>query len=265
MTWKPMRLCNHPHCGNKSHHSYCDEHRKEAQQRQDRQYDKTKRDNKYTEFYKSGEWRLLRKRFIHKNPLCAKCLDNGESTPADVVDHIEEIKDNFERRLDESNLMSLCHACHNEKTAIVRASRQCEYKPMNKKVTIVTGSAGSGKSTYVKKNIQAGDLILDIDDIWMALTGLDMYEKPAHLVDIVVAVRNEICRVLERKLMSESVRAWIITTAKNVDELKRMFNADVVTMNVSKEECIERIMNDDRRTKRLDKHIKLVNDWYEKE
>ena len=43
--------------------------------------------------------------------------------PVEIVDHITEIRDGGDR-LSESNAMSLCHKCHNAKTAAERAKRK---------------------------------------------------------------------------------------------------------------------------------------------
>ena len=67
-------------------------------------------------WYSKAVWRKARNAWIARNPLCALCLEEGRVTPADVVDHIEERKDNDARRLDHSNLQSLCHWHHNRKT-----------------------------------------------------------------------------------------------------------------------------------------------------
>lgn len=66
-------------------------------------------------FYNSKAWRTTRKRYINQNPLCEKCLANGLTVAAEVVDHITEINDGGEK-LSFDNLQSLCHSCHNAKT-----------------------------------------------------------------------------------------------------------------------------------------------------
>jgi 5-methylcytosine-specific restriction endonuclease McrA len=55
------------------------------------------------------DWHKLRNAFIREHPEC-RC-----GAPAQVVDHITSIKADPSRRLDPSNLESLCHACHNKK------------------------------------------------------------------------------------------------------------------------------------------------------
>jgi len=68
-----------------------------------------------TSFYRKAPWRKMRAYILSLNPLCVHCEKKGETTPADVVDHIVPIKKNG-AKLDESNLQGLCHKCHNRKT-----------------------------------------------------------------------------------------------------------------------------------------------------
>jgi|SRR5690606_9075941 len=65
-------------------------------------------------FYKSKAWQRCRESVLTRdNYLCQRCLRNGKLTPADVVHHIEHLQDNPGRAFDESNLESVCAACHN--------------------------------------------------------------------------------------------------------------------------------------------------------
>lgn len=56
--------------------------------------------------------------------LCQECLRNGITNTADVVDHIIELKDNWELRLEDSNLEPICHNCHNKKTQQEKLNRK---------------------------------------------------------------------------------------------------------------------------------------------
>ncbi|MFS1513428.1 HNH endonuclease [Chengkuizengella sp. SCS-71B] len=49
--------------------------------------------------------------------LCQHCLKQKKITRSDMVDHITPIKEDWSLRLDLINLQSLCHSCHNKKTA----------------------------------------------------------------------------------------------------------------------------------------------------
>lgn len=117
--------CPYPGCGVLVDYGkrYCPTHQAQADaQKQERAsvYDKTRTEAK---FYHSSRWQKLRNWFIKNNPLCVQCLREGRVTTATVVDHIEEIKDGG-ARYDINNLQSLCHACHNDKTAHERKKRK---------------------------------------------------------------------------------------------------------------------------------------------
>lgn len=69
-----------------------------------------------TAFYKSMAWRKCREYILSRDlGLCQDCLSSGVLTPADAVHHIEHLKENWERRLDPTNLVSLCSSCHNKR------------------------------------------------------------------------------------------------------------------------------------------------------
>lgn len=77
-----------------------------------RKYNK-QRDPKYSQFYNSKAWRTLSAKRLMDDGF--RCLWCGKI--ADEVDHIVEIKtpEGWERRLDYSNLRSLCHTCHDKR------------------------------------------------------------------------------------------------------------------------------------------------------
>jgi 5-methylcytosine-specific restriction endonuclease McrA len=58
------------------------------------------------------DWFRLRAKHIAAHPLCNVCGAKGEH-----VDHIMTIRDHPERRLDPTNLRTLCHSCHSRRTA----------------------------------------------------------------------------------------------------------------------------------------------------
>ena len=68
-------------------------------------------------FYHSKAWRMTRKFYIKDNPLCEMCKRKGETTAAQMVDHIKQISLGG-LMLHHSNLQSLCNSCHAKKSAI---------------------------------------------------------------------------------------------------------------------------------------------------
>jgi 5-methylcytosine-specific restriction endonuclease McrA len=59
------------------------------------------------------EWDVLSASYRRAKPFCEECKRRGYLVVCDVVDHMVPIEDDPERRLDEENLDSLCHPCHN--------------------------------------------------------------------------------------------------------------------------------------------------------
>ncbi|WP_057745739.1 HNH endonuclease [Liquorilactobacillus capillatus] len=126
---KPVKQCNHAGCRElvPFNERYCSKHKQtyNKQVYYTRTYDSN--ESKMQQFYHSAAWRRLSRRFLENNPVCVKCYEDGVIRKADVVDHVQEVKDNWSRRLDESNLQALCNVHHNAKTRNERKKR--EQKP----------------------------------------------------------------------------------------------------------------------------------------
>ncbi|QEU48014.1 HNH endonuclease [Schleiferilactobacillus harbinensis] len=71
---------------------------------------------KLQKFYKSKAWEHLSYDYRLKYPMCEWCQKKGLFVSADVVDHIIPIRVDWTKRLDESNLQSLCNSCHWQKS-----------------------------------------------------------------------------------------------------------------------------------------------------
>jgi 5-methylcytosine-specific restriction protein A len=123
MPSKPLRPCNKIGCTNLTRDRYCEQHKHLVEQRQrsrrnDKEYDKHKRNQQARAFYHSREWERLRQAALARDHyLCQHCLQHNRITRATIVDHIVPISVDWSKRLSLDNLQSLCHACHNRKTA----------------------------------------------------------------------------------------------------------------------------------------------------
>jgi 5-methylcytosine-specific restriction protein A len=106
---------------------YCDKHRDKAMKmnedeknKRNKEYNQrvrwTEHDGQYAKFYQSNEWKQTRKFVIARaTGLCEECLKHGYYVRGRVVDHIVELKDRWDKRLDVNNLQYLCQDCHNKK------------------------------------------------------------------------------------------------------------------------------------------------------
>lgn len=66
-------------------------------------------------FYKSWTWQKKRLEILERdNRECQVCKTQGRVGPGEVVHHIQELKDRPDLGVDSDNLMTVCHACHND-------------------------------------------------------------------------------------------------------------------------------------------------------
>lgn len=78
-------------------------------------YNKYKRDPEAKKFYNTKAWEICRTNVLIKYYyLCVECFRNKLIVVYDVVHHIKSRKDYPELALVESNLIPLCHSCHNK-------------------------------------------------------------------------------------------------------------------------------------------------------
>jgi 5-methylcytosine-specific restriction protein A len=112
LPYKPLSPCRYPGCPNLGDGAYCEKHRKQV----NREYNANIRDKEAQAFYESPEWRKLRKLKLQQTPYCEECYRNGHMTAAQMCDHILPIREYPSRRLDITNLQSLCNSCHRAKT-----------------------------------------------------------------------------------------------------------------------------------------------------
>ncbi|KKM86810.1 hypothetical protein LCGC14_1275310 [marine sediment metagenome] len=213
-------------------------------------------------------WRdRLSPMFLRSNPLCAQCERDGRQAFATEVHHVAPVSEEPERAFDESNLEALCKPCHSRMTIRESGSANPGATKAGKMatITIVCGPPGSGKNTWIDKHRKHGDVVIDLDTITAALTGLPLYEKPAGLLDYMIAVKDAAIALLRK---SSAGRAWVITggaTEGEREKYKRMCGADqVVMLAVDPQECLKRIRGDPRRADKWRLWEPAVQRWWKR-
>ena len=203
-----------------------------------------------------SKWQIYRKRFLAANPLCVYCLEKGQVTAANVVDHIIPHKGDQVLFWDTENHQSLCTPCHSSVKQREENSNKNPYayvfmpewlRPIPK-LTIVFGPPGSGKSTWVKQQASGDDVVLDLDEMIATVSGKPMYRHNRQ--DYALAVRKRNDTLL--KMAAQNKSGYLILTGMKDSQRKwwvqKLMPKTVRIMDTSIDECVNRIMNDERRS-----------------
>lgn len=90
-----------------------------------KEYDRDKRDKESKRFYDSAEWRRTKERVLDLDGMDVYVyMTTGEVVAADTVHHIIPLRDDWSKRLDISNLMSLNAATHSKIESEYRRNKQ---------------------------------------------------------------------------------------------------------------------------------------------
>lgn len=240
----------------------CSKHKKEIQKKN---AITSRRENPYEQkFYNSQAWVRASKTHRVKEPYCRECVKKGRITFGHLVDHIIPLKLAPNLKLTESNHQTLCHSCHNKK----RAAEQRMYQDREitqPLVTIVYGPPGSGKTTYVKNNMKPGELVVDYDALFAAVSLMPFHNKPASLHDAVSSLRQQLVHYL---VFAGSVRprAWLVSTTVSSEErifFRNVFgNVRFVVLETDAALCKERIINNAARDSERGELLEVIEEWW---
>lgn len=115
----PKRKCSKVNCQNlvEFNIKFCDEH--ESLKNESRKYYDSKRysnDKQVRQTYNVKRWKDIRKGvMLRDNSLCQYCLHQGRYEVATLVDHFIPIRDAYEDRYNQDNLVASCDKCNTRK------------------------------------------------------------------------------------------------------------------------------------------------------
>ena len=216
--------------------------------------------NKLHSFYISKGWRELAYNLkIAAGGKCNRCgfiavtkEDYKKLIGHHTLELTEENVDDVEISLNPEHIEVICHSCHNKE----------HYRfGTEKNVYIVYGSPLSGKSSFVREVKKPSDIVLDLDEIWAAVTLEDKYIKPNNLRFNIFKLRDELLDQV-RTRYGEWHSAYVIGGYADRYERERLaeeLGAELIYCNSSIEECKERAIEDNRPLAWLG----YIDDWWE--
>lgn len=218
-----------------------------------------------SEFYKSKEWTGLMQiiRLERMNDegqlVCEHCgkpiVHKYDCIGHHIIELTEQNYTNASIALNPENIMLLHHRCHNK----IHNKLGIGIK----NVYVVYGSPCSGKSTFVRDNMEYGDIVIDIDSIWQSASNMNRYEKPNRLKQNVFGIRNHMIDMV-RMRYGNWLNAWVIGGYPLISERQRLcasLNAREIFIDTSKDECIQRL-HENPNGRNIDEWIKYINEWW---
>lgn len=214
-------------------------------------------------FYASEKWQKFRLAIIAERGLrCEHCGDIVTKPRELTIHHIIELTpenvSDVNISLNPDNVMVVHHECHNE------IHKRFGHKP-EKAVYIVYGPPMSGKTSYVIENMKRGDIVVDMDRLYAAVSMLPYYDKPDNLFSNVRGIHNLLLDNIKTRYGKWN-NAWIIGGYADKYKRERLANdlgAELIFCDVSKEECIKRLEFDEDRRLRSDEWEEYINKWFE--
>lgn len=211
-------------------------------------------------FYKSGVWRAFRRALIQQRgtvcPVCHK--DYMMDTSKLIAHHIHELTpDNVNDAnvaLNPDNVELICFDCHNKKHNRFGAGSHNVY--------LVYGPPCSGKTTLVRQLMHRGDLIVDMDLLYMAVSGCSLYDKPDQIRTNVFGLRALLIDQISHRV-GRWGNAYVIGGYPHKlerDELSARLGAEQIYCEATKEECKNRA--DASRGALAGQWKKYVDKWF---
>lgn len=189
--------------------------------------------------YNTQMWRNFRNALIAERgsrcELCGRVITNDADLVAHhVIELTPENINDMKVALNPDNIKIICRDCHD-----IVHHRYKGAGTNQKQVYVVYGAPCSGKTTFVKNMAKRGDLIVDVDMLFYAVSGRPMYDKPRSLNKIVFNMRDLLLDNIRTRYGKWS-NAYIIGGYPHKvdrDELRRKLNAQIIYIKADKEEC----------------------------
>ncbi len=111
-------------------------------------------------------------------------------------------------------------------------------------VTVVCGFPGAGKTTYVKERMDKGDIMLDLDMLYHALTNRAEHERKDN--NIANYINDLIKATIYKRDEYEFNNVWLIRCMPDDAEMELLKGSKFIWLNTIATECRRRLNKDNR-------------------
>ncbi len=127
-----------------------------------------------------------------------------------------------------------------------------------KNVYLIYGAPCSGKTTYALEHAKPSDLIVDVDRICQAISINDLYDKPEHIVDAAMSVRNNLIQYIEEdKSFNDAYIIGGYPRRQYRQSLANRLHARTILIDTDIETCLA------RSAKRPNGYEDIIRQWFE--
>lgn len=220
-----------------------------------------------SDFYKSPEWISLRKQLMiersssSRGLACEICHEPILRDIECIGHHIQELTpqnvNDVQVSLNPMNILLVHHRCHN-------AIHERFGQSLMQRIYIVYGPPLSGKTSFVRNSKGRKDLVLDLDELYQAITLLPAYDKPTELRMNVFRIQDELLDQMKIRMGKWQI-AWIIGGYPLQSERQRLatsLGAELIYVEVSEEECLRRLLEDMDKLPFQMEWQKYIHDWF---
>lgn len=212
-------------------------------------------------FYKSQEWKKLlnvlkmERVDADGNLICQHC-GKPITRAYDAIGHhtvflTEENVNDSNVGLNPELIQFVHHRCHN------RIHEKFGWK--RKEIFLVYGPPLSGKHEWVEQNLTDGELVINIDDLWMAVSGCRRYQKPSRLNAVVFQIHRDLMDAARTRLGKWNV-CYIVGGYPLISERERIcreYGAREIFLDTDKESCMSRA-----KELKLEGYDDFIEEWF---
>lgn len=184
-------------------------------------------------------WTATSKTIRQIEPLCRFCLVKGFNVPAVCVDHIKPLSEGGLSIAE--NLQPLCRECHARKSKMDSADGAI-YGEHPSKITIVVGPPGAGKSYLVKNQLIKGDIIVDFDELVVAMTSEQKWSEGglAH-ASMIRTIRNAVIAYSMGGRLNG--RLWVLMAdlSASLDLQSKTLGSSLIILDTKFDTCIDAV------------------------
>lgn len=211
-------------------------------------------------------WQNFRRSIIAERGLkcqhCGEIVIRSEDLTLHHIDELtpENVNDAM-ISLNPSNVLVVHHDCHNQ----IHHRFGHQLGRSGKNVYIVFGPPMAGKQVFVKEHSKRGDLVVDMDRLYHAVSMLPGYDKPDSLLSNVRGLHSLLIDNIKTRY-GKWGNAWVIGGYQDKYKREKMANdlgAELIFCDVSRDECLRRLEVDEDRQCRKDEWSGYIEKWFD--